>query len=287
MQEASKPQAKVIKLSEPDTDRNRHKKENSLYQGSILLADGEVESPAAAERFRILRAKIERLNLRRENNYHVLAVTSAVAQEGKSVTSVNLARALSIDPAGKTLLIDCDLRRPTVHKFFNLQQEQGLSDAIAGEAGIFDVIKPVTPRLDVITAGTPISDPPQAIERPDIPRFLHLLRSKYRYIVVDCPPALLCSEPIRLSSIVDATLLVVRAWRTEKRLVKDAVEVIGESKILGVVMNDAVDASKPYLDYGYYGYRPRRVEGALDFEFNNDQANPSEVQQSAANGTAD
>jgi capsular exopolysaccharide synthesis family protein len=248
--------AKTIQLSTLDAARAQNQRENDLYEGTILLSDAEIVCPPAAERYRILRAKIERLNLRKENNYFVFAVTSAIAQEGKSVTSVNLSRALSIDPSGKTLLIDCDLRRPTIHKFFNQKQNGGLSDAIAGLCDVTEVIRSVTPRLDIITAGTPISDPTQAIERPDLENFIARLRQTYRYILIDCPPALLCPEPIRLSTLVDATLLVVRAWRTDKRLVNEAVEVVGKSKILGVVMNDGIDVAREYLSYGYYGYRP-------------------------------
>ncbi|MCB0359985.1 MAG: CpsD/CapB family tyrosine-protein kinase, partial [Bdellovibrionales bacterium] len=202
-QDSPHPTARTIELSAERAARRANQRENRLYEGVILLAEGEIVSPAAAERFRILRAKIERLNLRRENDYHVLAVTSAVAQEGKSVTAVNLARALSIDPEGKTLLIDCDLRRPTAHNYFRIPQEKGLADAIAGEEPLRNVIRPVTSRLDVLTAGTPIADPTQAIERPDLQHFLADLRKSYRYIIVDCPPALLCPEPIRISTIVD------------------------------------------------------------------------------------
>lgn len=229
-------------------------KENELYQGVILLADGAILSQPSAKRFRMLRAKIERLNLGKQQ-YNVIAITSALPQEGKSVVATNLARALSIDPLGKTLLLDCDLRRPNVHNFFKLKVNQGLSDYLLGQTPLYKVIQPVTPRLDIITAGTPIPNPTQAIEKPELPQLIDELRNHYRYIIVDCPPAVLCPEPITISSFVDTTLLVARAWRTQKRIVKDAINLIGKSKLLGIVMNDCVESSKQYLDYGYYSYR--------------------------------
>lgn len=227
---------------------------NEIHQGLILLAEGYIENASAAERFRILRAKIERANLG-ERKVKVIAVTSAVPSEGKSVVAVNLSRALSIDPVGKTLLIDCDLRKPTIQKFFRTARECGLSDALFNKRLSNKYIRSVAPGLDVITAGTPVVDPTEAVEQPELEVFISQLREFYRYIVIDCPPTLLCPEPIRLTSMADTTLLVARAWRTTKHLVKEAVEQIGERKILGVVLNEATDASHKYSDYGYYYYQ--------------------------------
>ncbi len=230
------------------------RKADKLFHGRILLQGTEIENLAAAERFRILRAKIERHNLGK-NRYHVLAVTSAVPEEGKSVVAVNLARALSLDPVGKTLLIDADMRKPSVHDFFSIPQEPGLSDILITTRGANSVIREATPTLHVITAGTMLTDPTQAIERPEFPILLDQLKHHYRYIIIDCPPTLLCPEPITISSIVESTLLVVRAWKTDRQLVEEAVSILGRSKIFGIIVNDINDASRIYDYYGYYGYR--------------------------------
>lgn len=226
---------------------------NSLYEGIVLLAKGSVTNIAAVERFRMLRAKLERHNLG-EKQYHVLAVTSAGPEEGKSIICVNFARALAIDPFGKTLLIDADLRKPTVHQFFGLLPEHGLSDVLTETKSLEAVVRNISPGLDVMTCGNPILDPQQAMEQPLFAALLEELKNRYRYVLIDCPPVLVCSEPITISTIVDTILLVVRAWRTDRRLVEDSVEAIGKSKIMGIVMNDVIDASRQYLDYGYYGY---------------------------------
>jgi tyrosine-protein kinase Etk/Wzc len=174
--------------------------------------------------------------------------------EGKSVVSVNLARALSVDHLGKTLIIDCDLRRPTVHNFFRISREPGLSDGLATKKLSSNLIRSVGPGLDVITAGTPVIDPAQTLEQPDLTAFLAQLRRYYRYIIIDAPPVLFCPEPITLSCLADSALMVVRAGRTDKRMVRDAVEVIGEQKVMGIVFNDGLDPSRQYMDYSYYGY---------------------------------
>src|SRR5690606_18822844 len=101
-----------------------------IYHGQILLADGKVDSMPVAERFRLIRARIERENLSGKN-LKVIAITSSVPEEGKSVTSVNLARAFATNPTGKTLLIDCDLRKPSVHRFFGLRMGPGVGEALS------------------------------------------------------------------------------------------------------------------------------------------------------------
>ena len=232
---------------------SRARVQNELYQGLVLLADGSLVNIPAAERLRILRSKLERLNLS-ERKYQIIAISSAVPQEGKSFVSVNLSRALSIDPSKKNLIIDCDLRRPSVHKFFDLPRTPGLSDFLSGAMPLEKVLRPVATGLSVITAGSPVEDPLQILEQEHMARTLDYLRNDFQYIIIDCPPVLLCPEPISLSLLADSTLMVVRAWRTGRRLVKDAVEAIGTSRILGVVVNDCSDAAKEYLEYGYYGY---------------------------------
>lgn len=224
-----------------------------LNQGNIFLADGVINNFAAAERYRILRSEIERKNLGKKR-YQILSVVSAIPQEGKSVTAVNLSRALSIDPNGRTLLIDCDLRKPSVHHYFEIAQENGLSDVLGDKIELRKAIKPVSPGLDVLTAGTVVDDPARLIEGSEFPAYLEDLRNYYNYIIVDCPPALLCPEPITISSITDGTIMVLRAWKTDKRLVSDAISVIGKERIFGAIMNGGFDSSKPYLSYDYYGY---------------------------------
>lgn len=222
----------------------------SLHAGEIRLSTGFITDVRAAERFRILRARIERRNLAGDR-YHLLAVTSAVPAEGKSLISVNLARAFGMDPVGKTLLIDCDLRRPTVHQFFSLKQGPGLSDALVGACPLARTIQTVEPGLDVIPAGNPVNDPNRAIEQPQLIEYFHDLRQFYRFIILDCPPVLLCPEPITLASLADAALMVIRAWRTEKDLIREAINVVGRDALMGVIVNDATE---PVSQYGYYRY---------------------------------
>ncbi len=228
----------------------------ALHEGGIVLSGTRTVDFQAAERFRILRAKIERMNLNSPER-RVLAVTSAVPEEGKSLIAANLARALAMDPRGKTLLIDCDLRKPAVHRYFGIPFTPGLSDALVGNKALASVIQSLEPGLDVIPAGSPVIDATRAVELPQLSSMLDELKKHYRYIVVDCPPVLLCPEPLTLSSLVDGTVMVVRAWRTHKKLVRDAVTLLGKERFVGVIVNDAKDALNEYGYYGYYGYDNR------------------------------
>jgi capsular exopolysaccharide synthesis family protein len=229
---------------------------SALHEGSICLSGSRLVDLQAAERFRILRARIERMNLTGSVK-HVLAVTSAVPNEGKTIVSVNLARALSSDPRGKTIIVDCDLRKPSVHRYFNVGFSPGLSDVLAGNKKLTDVVQSVDGGLDILTAGTPVVDAARAVELPQLPIIIQELRKHYRYVIVDCPPVLLCPEPLTISSITDGTIMVVRAWRTGRKLTKDAVNLIGREKFLGVIINDASDTVNDYGYYGYYGYTYR------------------------------
>ena len=225
----------------------------ALHEGGIVLSGSRAIDFPAAERFRILRAKIERLNLGGSPK-HVISITSAVPEEGKSLIACNLARALAMDPRGKAILVDCDLRKPAVHRYFGIPFSPGLSDVLVGTRSLSSVLQSVEPGLDIITAGSPVIDATRAVELPQLAMMLDELKKHYRYVIVDCPPVLLCPEPLTISTLTDGTIMVVRAWQTNKRLVRDAVNLIGKEKFIGAIVNDARDALNEYGYYGYYGY---------------------------------
>lgn len=236
-----------------------------ITEGMVLVPRGATISVAAAERIRILRARIERLNLGKEKK-HVIAVTSAIPGEGKSLCAVNLARSFGNDIHRKVLLVDCDIRRPNVHNFFGLPIGPGLSDAFLMGKPLHSVVRAVEPGMHVITAGEAEVDPVQVIEDAGFAEMLYQLKDRYEYIILDCPPVLLCPEPITLSSIAEGTLMVVRSWKTSKTLVQDAIDAIGEKRCMGLILNDAVEPTGQYNYASYYGpdrLRMRKKEHAL------------------------
>ncbi len=236
----------------PDTDLILGEA-GSLSDGYILLSNGATLDLEAAERFRMLRAQLDRQSLSIEKT-DCLAITSAVPSEGKSLVSINLSRAFANDPEGSTILVDCDLRKPNVHRFFKLNNAPGLSDLLVGGEIYDKVIKQVEPGLDVITAGSHVVDSTRILESPGFKLLLTELKKNYRHVVLDCPPSLMCSEVLSISQLASATLLVARAWRTEKQLVKEAVNLLKPHTLLGIVLNECSDSLRQYGYYGYYGY---------------------------------
>lgn len=231
-------------------ERNRQ----SLSEGKILIPGGVFTDRQAAERFRILRGQLEQIAIKSNMEARrVFAITSALPGEGKSLVSANLSRALATDPRGKTLLIDCDLRKPNVHRFFNLPQGPGLSDILLAGKSYKNLIVQAEPGLDVLTAGSPVIDSTRTLEQSGTALLLEELKKVYQVIILDCPPSLFCADPILMSRLASATILVSRSWKTEKKLVKEAINAIGKKRVAAVVLNDCEDITSHYGYYGYYG----------------------------------
>ena len=240
------------------------KSNSSLSDGLVLLPHGTMVDLQVAERFRILRSQLEQRALKSGlESKRVYAVTSALPSEGKSVISVNLSRALGTDPRGKALLIDCDLRKPNVHRFFGVRQSPGLSDILLAGKSIKSVVHHAENGLDVITAGSPVVDSTRTLEQPGTELLLEELKKHYQVIILDCPPSLFCSEPIALARLASSTLLVSRSWNTEKKLVKEAVNLIGKKHIGGLVLNDCSDIINQYGYYGYYGRNTPELKDSM------------------------
>lgn len=241
----AKPQIQIQKQEKPQS--------KSLNEGHILLAGGSLLDLEAAERFRMLRAQLERHNLSTPQT-DVIAITSAVPSEGKSIMSTNLSRAFSSDPQGKTIIVDCDLRKPNIHRFFGLSSTPGLSDLLVAGKSLHNTIHTVESGLDVICAGSPVIDSTRTIESPGLKLLVSELKKTYKHVILDCPPVLMCSEVLSIAELASSSILVARAWRTERQLVIEASEMLQKHNLIGVVLNECSDSLSHYGYYGYYGY---------------------------------
>lgn len=208
----------------------------------------------ASESFRILRAKLERFKAINPE-LKLIAISSSVPKEGKSFVSANLARTVSSAKGNKVLLIDCDLRHPSMQSYFSMSSVGlGMAKLLTDE-GVDDVpVISVSKQLDVLPVG---ECPENAIEllNGDIwRRNLRKLREIYTHVFLDTPPVMLCNESIGLTAMADATLLVVRAWNTDRQTFLDALSTIERGRVLGVVMNQELERSKQYSVYDSYYY---------------------------------
>lgn len=181
-----------------------------------------------------------------------ILVTSALPQEGKSTTSINCAIVLA-QKESRVLLIDADLRRPSIHKTLGLGPKMGLSDVLTGNATLQQVImrSPVSPSLFILPAGTPPPNPAELLSSSNMRDILAALREQYDHIVIDTPPTLSVTDAIVLSPSADAVILVIRSGQTTKQALRRSRELLMRvnARIAGVLLN-AVDLRSP--DYYYY-----------------------------------
>jgi capsular exopolysaccharide synthesis family protein len=211
----------------------------------------------AAEQYQGLRLTVERLG--RARDLKVLAVTSPAAGDGKTVTAINLAGALARGGDERVLLIDADLRRPTVAKQLAMTDARtGLADVLAGpELELVDVVQPFGgSNLDVIPAGTARTGISQILRSPRLDVFLAQARQRYGYVVLDTPPLLPVFDSALLAKSVDGVLMVVSANQTPRKLLGEALNMLEPSKVLGIVFNRDQRPLFGYYNAYYREYFP-------------------------------
>ena len=202
-----------------------------------MVVINEPLSPAAEE-YRKLKEFVVKSTCK-DRFENLIAITSCTSGEGKSMTAVNLAASLASEYDHTVLLVDADLRRPTVHKYLQLGPSRGLSDCLKDGGDIADVlIKTGIGKLSVLPAGTPISNPVEYFTSDAVHQLFHEIKNRYsdRYVIIDTPPVLPFAETRTIARIADWTLLVVREEGPSLEQVHDAVEALG-NKVLGVVYN--------------------------------------------------
>ena len=203
-----------------------------------------------AESYRALRTSLLLSNLGAPPK--VIMVTSARPQEGKTTTSINTAIVLA-QKGVRVLLIDADLRRPSVHKTLGMGPRSGLSNVLTGSATLPQTITASTilPNLFVLPAGTPPPNPAELLASSIMRDLIADLREMYDHIVIDTPPTLSVTDAVVLSPSADATILVIRSGQTTKPALRRARDILVQvnAHVAGVLLN-AVDLRSP--DYYYY-----------------------------------
>ena len=209
-----------------------------------------------AEEFRKLKESLVKMT-RRERFDNLIAVTSATVAEGKSMTAVNLAASLAGEFDHTVLLVDADLRRPTVHKYLGLGPRKGLSDCLREGLDIGDVlVRTDIGKLTVLPAGTPVPNPVELFSSEAMRLLFQELKHRYpdRYIIIDTPPVLPFAETRSVAAMSDGVLLVVKEGQPSLAQVEDAIEAL-DHKVLGIVYNGAQSQARSsyYSYYGQYG----------------------------------
>ncbi|NOK04236.1 MULTISPECIES: CpsD/CapB family tyrosine-protein kinase [Myxococcus] len=202
---------------------------------------------AAAEQYRSLYYRLERMRDLRPMK--VVALTSAMPGEGKTVTSVNLALAAArANPERRILLVDADLRRGGVAAMLGMRNKTGLAELLAGDCEVRDVVRRFnSTRLALIPAGVAPEDTAQVLASGRMKQFLKAVRDGFDEVYVDLPPTLPFADAAILGHQADGVLMVIRANVTSGKAVHQAVESLGGAPIVGCVLNGAEVHSVPYL----------------------------------------
>jgi capsular exopolysaccharide synthesis family protein len=216
-----------------------------------LIMENDSKS-AASEAYRMLRTNIQFSSISRE--IRAVAITSSIPGEGKSTTACNYALSLA-ETGKKVLLIDCDLRKPTIHRRFKISNATGLTNILLGEATAESTICLTAGGLSVLSAGTLPPNPAEVVGSQRMKDFLHEMEKQYDYIVIDTPPLLAVADGQVISSISDGVLLVVESKKTPKDSVLKSKELLTNvhANILGVILNKCEVSNKTGYGY-YYGY---------------------------------
>ncbi|MDD5174099.1 MAG: CpsD/CapB family tyrosine-protein kinase [Candidatus Omnitrophota bacterium] len=211
-----------------------------------------------AEQYKVLRTNL--YSLSSEKPIKTIVVTSTQASEGKTVTSCNMAYALSLDTEKKTLLMDADFRRPSTHTIFGLQRKPGFADVLSGEADIESLIeKPALDNLFVVPAGTIKVNPSEILSSTRMKVLIDKLRARFDYIIFDTPPVLNVTDATILGSFCDAVLFVVRAGVTQKAMIEEAFNMLAgaQAKPRACILTGAyVQTYQYYSKYRYYYQHP-------------------------------
>lgn len=214
----------------------------------MFIVEKEPKS-IAAESYRTLRTNIQYSSFDKE--YKVIVVTSSEQGEGKSTTSGNLALCMAQGDK-KVVLIDCDLRRPSLHKKFKLSNLEGLSDIMIGKKDLNQVINRYNKNLVLITSGKIPPNPSEMLSSKAMSNLLDKLKADFDYIILDTPPVQAVTDSQILSTKADGTILVIRADRTRRESVQNAVSLLKKvnSHIIGTVLNGIETSRNKYYYYG-------------------------------------
>lgn len=248
-------------------EKSRKKYGEAGRTKQVALVGGDI-SFAAAEAYKLLRTKLQ-FSFADENDCHVIGVSSALAGEGKSLSAVNLAYSLS-ELNKRVLLIDCDMRRPSLPDKLPIERGPGLSNFLSGQCNLRDAlqfcgIKGEEDAFVVMAAGKNPPNPVELLSSARMGQMLEHLRKAYDYVILDLPPVGEVSDALAVAKLTDGMLLVVRQNYCNRLAFGSAVRQFEfvDSRILGIIYNFASESNGVYGKKYYKKYYNTRYEETL------------------------
>jgi capsular exopolysaccharide synthesis family protein len=246
---AAWPTANVAPFIAPASEDNR------TFQLDAHLVAALAPTSLAAEQYRSLRTRIKRAEGNR--SIRAIVITSPSKGDGKSLTAANLALTMGQEFQQRVLLVDADLRRPTIHRLFGLGDGPGLTDVLMGGAELEAALVALPEyHLTILPAGTPPSHPAEMLGSSAMRRVLETLRTGFDRILIDMPPVAPLADLHIVAPQVDGLLMIVRAGMTARPAIERALAGIEVSKVLGLVLNESGGdlSRKQEQEYEGYGY---------------------------------
>lgn len=219
----------------------------------LILSGENAQSMMVSDRYRLLRTRLRQVMEPRE--WNSVGVTSPSSKEGKSLTSINLSIVASRETSGPVVLIDADIRRPSIASYLGFEPKAGLVDYFRDDAGLEDIVfRPTNfPNLSVVAAGNP-GDSPEIVETlgsQKMDAVIKQLGAQASLVVVDLPPALVADDVLSVAPQLDSLLLVVRDGETDLGHLKKTRELLDDFNIIGTVLNASDEDSADQHNYYY------------------------------------
>ena len=218
--------------------------QNVLSENRLIAG---IRSDPRSTAFRMLRTQV--LHAMRENGWTILAVTGPTGGIGKSLVATNLAISMSLEVNQTVLLVDADLRRPSIHKYFNFEPDLGLLDYLNGDAKLGDLfINPVYKRLLLLPGRGTTTESSELLSSPRMAHLIDDLRSRYdsRIIIFDLPPLLNIDDAMVLLPHLDASLMVVENGKNTQSEVQNSMRLLQSTNLIGTVLNKADEEIREY-----------------------------------------
>lgn len=224
-----------------------------------LIVKNSPKSPIS-EAYRGIRTNLQFANV--DKNFKTIMVTSATAGEGKTTTLCNVAATLA-DAGNKILIIDCDLRKPRIHKFFNLSNAIGVTDILLNGYDYKKFVNKIEyNNISVLTSGHIPKNPSELLSSESMKKFIELLKMEYDYIMIDTPPVVPVTDGVIMSTYIDRVIMVCSSGELNidmGKRAKESLEKVG-ANILGVVLNKVPMNAKKYEYYYYYHQKDGKGE---------------------------
>ena len=251
--ESREPLLSVGEVDPTDTGPRVEIEPSSVDERLVTVLD---PTGSTAEHFRRLKVKLRLMPQRTRS----VLLTSAVEDEGKSTTWLNLAITMAKDPDCNVVAVDADLRQSALGRLVDISNEPGLTDVLRGDISLGKALRSTSiDGLSLLPAGSEVPDPVELLSLPLMEETLRKLVTHYDCVLLDGPPVLAVTDSTVIGALVDSVVLVIRAFRTSRKAVERALSLLDKSPLSGFVLNGMEHTQSEYY-YKYYRKRRRKKD---------------------------